>query len=138
MKFIVDTNVSIVANEKTEQASPECVQKYVLQLRDIQQNHTLVIDDGWHILREYMNNLRSAGQPGVGDAFLRWVLINQANPARCEQIHIMAHASEPNNFAEFPTGPDLFTFDLSDRKFVAVALSHPESPPILNATDTDW
>jgi hypothetical protein len=28
--------------------------------------------------------------------------------------------------------------DPSDRKFVAVALAHKPTPPIINATDTDW
>jgi hypothetical protein len=38
----------------------------------------------------------------------------------------------------FPEDESLSKFDLSDRKFVAVALVHPEHPPILNASDSDW
>lgn len=81
--------------------------------------------------------MRSDGQPGEGDAFLKWVLTNQANPQRCEHVHINP-TENGNNFAEFPEDPDLKAFDPSDRKFVAVALSHPDSPPILNAVDSDW
>ncbi len=40
----------------------------------------LVLDDMWRIIGEYMQNLRSSGEPGVGDAFLRWVLTNKDNP----------------------------------------------------------
>ena len=96
----------------------------------------LVIDDGWEILSEYMANLRSQGQPGPGDAFLKWVLTNYPNSDRCIRVSICR--DEQFGYAEFPTDPDLAGFDLSDRKFVAVAVAHPEHPPILNATDSDW
>lgn len=42
------------------------------------------------------------------------------------------------SFAEFPDDESLSKFDSSDRKFAAVALTHPEKPPILNAVDSDW
>ena len=29
-------------------------------------------------------------------------------------------------------------FDPADRKFIAVALAHPEKPPILQAVDSQW
>jgi hypothetical protein len=45
---------------------------------------------------------------------------------------------DEHNFEEFLLDPSLATFDPSDRKFVAVAVAHPEHPPILNATDSDW
>jgi hypothetical protein len=141
-RVIVDTNVPVVANQRlSPQASLECVATCVRAIRAIQTEYILVIDDAWHILREYRNNLRSSGQPGVGDAFLKWVLTNQANPHRCEQVHITlsANRQDDNDFDEFPDDPNLSTFDRSDRKFVAVAIAHPQKPPILNATDTtDW
>lgn len=93
----------------------------------------LVLDDQWLILGEYMKNLRSQGQPGIGDAFLRWVLTNQMNPSRCEQVSISTGSGG------FPVVPDsLLDFDPSDKKFVALSLAHPDQPAILNATDTDW
>lgn len=140
MRAIVDTNVLKVANRQTSQASPNCVVTCTHQLRDIQSRGTLVLDDGWYILREYLSNLRSGGQPGVGDAFLKWVLTNWANPHRCELVHISPLDDDPRgcSFAEFPPDPDLKDFDPSDRKFVAVARAHLDHPPILNAVDTDW
>lgn len=137
MKVIVDTNVPIVANRAAEQASEQCVAICAQKLKQIQDRHTLLIDDGWFILREYMNKLRSSGQPGVGDAFLRWVLTNRYNIQRCEQVHITPAAPWPE-FVEFPDDPALHGFDRSEHKFVAVAAAHPEHPPILNATDSDW
>ena len=140
MKVIVDTNVPIVANKAAIQASGICVLACVRWLNDIQCYHTLVLDDGWYILREYMGRLRSEGQPGVGDAFLKWVLTNRSNPLRCEQVHITAihDPLDGRAFSEFPDDAALAGFDRSDRKFVAVAQAHPEHPSILNAVDPDW
>jgi len=41
-------------------------------------------------------------------------------------------------FTEFPDDPELDTFDRSDRKYVAVALTSQNHPAVLNADDTDW
>jgi hypothetical protein len=135
MKVIVDTNVPVVANKAAPQASEECIIHCAQRLQDIQRNDVLVLDDDWYILSEYKANLRSEGQRGVGDAFLKWVLTHRNNPLRCEQVSI-----HPRNgsFAEFPEDAALASFHHKDRKFVAVALAHPEHPPILNAVDTDW
>ena len=97
----------------------------------------IVLDEGYRILSEYQDNLRSDGQPGAGDAFLKWVYDNQWNPQRCDRVHITP-TDEGTSFVEFPNDPDLTGFDLSDRMFVAAARAHPDSPPILNAVDTDW
>ncbi len=130
MYCVVDTNVAVVANGKTEQASPDCVLACFGWLNDIMKGqHMLVIDDSWHILGEYGKNLRSEGQPGAGDAFLKWVLVNRDNPRHCEQVPIEPDPEDNN---------ELIMTDRSDRKFVAVVLAHPQRPPILNATDSDW
>jgi hypothetical protein len=137
MHRIVDTNVLIVANGRDcPQASPECILACVQKLREIEQNGTLVLDDAWHIIREYTHKVSPSGQPGLGDAFLRWVLTNQSNPQRIEKVPITPLGDD--EFAEFPNSPDLAGFDRSDRKFVAVALTHPQRPPICNAVDSDW
>ncbi len=142
MKCIVDTNIAIVANQRDDApASPDCVLRCIALLDEFQHDQRrLVIDDNWHILGEYQHNLCSTGQPGVGDAFLRWVLTNRANPCRCELVHItpLNVHQDHQSFAEFPNTPDLQGFDRSDRKFVAVALAHPERPLIANAPDSDW
>lgn len=134
--FVVDTNVPIVANEKSEQASLACVFNCAKKLREIQEQHIIVLDDRWLIINEYKNKLSHTGQPGLGDAFFKWVLTNQANSQRCQQVKITLTAEK--SFEEFPEDESLANFDKSDRKFVAVALTHPEKPPILNAVDSDW
>jgi len=134
--FVVDTNVPLVANGKSHQASLNCAFRCGQKLREIMQNHVLVLDDGWLIINEYGNKLSPTGQPGLGDEFLKWVLINQGNLQRCEKVKITP--TMEGSFAEFPDDESLSTFDSSDRKFAAIALTHPEKPPILNAVDSDW
>ena len=138
---IIDTNVPIVANGHADQASLPCVVACQHLLAEFSADkRVLVLDTAWHILREYMHNLRPKGQPGLGDAFLKWVLTNHANLRRCELVPITGapHAQSEHDFAEFPDDPALAGFDPSDRKFVAVARAHPAHPPIYNAVDTDW
>jgi len=135
---VVDTNVGLVANGKAEQASPECVLTCIDRLERIREKEKVLLDDGMYILHEYMLNLSMSGQPGAGDAFMKWIWENQANPAHCKLIHITPKEPGSDNFEEFPNDPDLSDFDLSDRKFVAVSIASGLNPPILNASDKDW
>lgn len=137
MKAIIDTNVLIAANGRDcPQVTPKCQLRTGQYLRDIKENGIIVIDNQWLILKEYRNKVNQTGQPGIGDAFLKWVLTNQTNSQRCQQVKI--HPSEDNSFQEFPDDTQLKKFDPSDRKFVAVALAAQDCPPIINAVDSDW
>ena len=136
---IVDTNVAVVANRDAPQASPQCVLACVRRLQKIMSDEErLAIDNQWLIISEYRANLRSSGQPGVGGAFLKWVLTNRENRSRCDIVAITRKDGDKTSFHEFPSDPALQGFDLSDRKFVAVALAHPQHPPILQAVDSKW
>jgi hypothetical protein len=135
MHHIVDTNVLLVASKKAPQASLTCVLTCIKYLQNLKESGILVIDSNRLIIREYENKNSRSGQPNVGDAFLKWVLTHQATN-RCEQVPITQIAE--NDFAEFPKSPSLEKFDLSDRKFVAVALTHHAKPAIANAVDSDW
>lgn len=119
MRAVVDTNVPVVANGRSEQASPRCVLACTVRLHELKQHGRLVLDDKWLILKEYNANLRSDGQPGVGDAFLKWVLTNYRNPNCCELVAITPTGRAPSDFAEFPQSTKLAEFDPDDRKFVA-------------------
>jgi len=135
---VVDTNVPVIANGKSPQASPECVVACVERLQQLLMTGRLVLDDGRRIIREYQANLRSGAQPGFGDAFLKWVLTNHTNPARCERITIHEMSGPAEDYREFPNDLALAFFDPADRKFVAVALAHREHPPIWVAVERDW
>ncbi len=88
MIAIVDTNVPVVANGRSAQASIACMVACAQQLQQITRQGKLVLDNQWRILREYMAHLHTSVQPGVGDAFLKWALNNIANPDRIETVSI--------------------------------------------------
>lgn len=134
--YVADTNVLVVANTMSPQADPMCVLACVDALEAIQKRGRLVLDESMLIFGEYQYHCKFQGQPGVGDAFFKWVHDNRYNDRRCERVKITP--SETKGFEEFPDDPDLALFDRSDRKFVAVTLKSAQSPTILNAVDSDW
>ena len=132
----MDTNVAVASNGHADQAGPECVAACIGALRQIQESHRLLLDDGYLIFEEYRDNLSASGQPGPGDAFFQWLWNNQANEQHCRTVSVTNHADR--GFEEFPNDPRLDSFDWDDRKFVAVVLATGTSPKVLNASDTDW
>ena len=136
---IVDTNVPKVANGFSEQASEDCVEICVERLEQITTGEMkLALDDQRRIIDEYRRQLNPSGQPGFGDAFLKWVEINWTNPQRCDLVEITPVVGLKINFEEFPDDSRLTDFDDDDRKFIAVACAHPQKPPILQAVDGKW
>lgn len=135
--YVIDTNVPIVANGKSIQASHECVIECLECLTEAM--HSIVcIDSGLLVLDEYMRHLSLSGQPGAGDYFMKWVHQNQAVVDCVERVAITPTQNNSPSFEEFPDDGDLGEFDLSDRKFVAIAIGSKHSPSVVNATDSDW
>lgn len=134
---VVDTNVPIVANQQ-DSGHLVCAAACASALHGITKSGLLVLDDEGLIFNEYKGYLSFAGQPGVGDYFFKWLCDNRYKPDRVAQIILERDPKHPDEFAVYPRDLELSTFDHSDRKFVAVALSHRDHPPILNATDDDW
>ncbi len=136
MTLVVDTNVAVVANGKSQQACATCVLTCTEKLQQVMSGETkLVLDDDWRILDEYMRNLRSRGTD-VGDRFLQWILTNKNS--QCEFVSITPVGGSESDFQEFPTDSALDDFDPADRKFIAVSLAHSDKPPILQAVDSKW
>lgn len=139
MMVIVDTNVAVVANGESAQASEKCEETCINRLERIMRGEMkLILDADWIILDEYSRNLNSSGKPCTGDRFLAWSLRNRTNPEQCELVSITPVANLENEFEEFPNDPELENFDPDDRKFIAVARKHSEKPPILQAVDSQW
>ena len=139
MTVVVDTNVPKVANGFSEQASEDCVEICIEKLEQITAGEMkLALDDQRRIINEYRRQLNPSGQPGFGDAFLKWVEINWTNPEWCDLVEITPVAGPKINFEEFPDDPDLDDFDDDDRKFIAVVCAHPDNPPIWQAVDSKW
>lgn len=139
-KCLVDSNVPINANkatdpEKVPDEMRECVLACIQAVEHVVDNGVLVVDDGGEIFGEYHTSLSFRGQPGVGDRFLKWVHDHQWMVDSVDRIPITPVG---NSYKEFPCHSGLSGFDISDRKFVAVANAHPERPPILQATDSKW
>jgi hypothetical protein len=136
--FVVDTNVTVVANRRSPQAGPQCVLACVDALEGIKQYGKIVLDDQSRILDEYRKNLSFSGQPGFGDVFFKWVWQNQGNVERCERVEIHPRKSDEEDYLEFPSASSLHGFHSDDKKFVAVALGSRNNPDLLNAVDQDW
>ena len=136
--FVVDTNVPVAANGRSEQADLDCVIACIDALAQVRRQGRVMLDDGRLILNEYMGRLSLSGQPGAGDFFMKWVWSVQADERRCRLVHLTPRPEDPDSFVEFPDDPRLAHFDRSDRKFVAVALGSGENPLVLNAVDSDW
>lgn len=130
--WVVDTNVGVVANDRPEERPepghlPESVSSCTRFLKELVNAGNIAIDNAWEIIREYQARMRSAGQPGPGDAFLKWVLVNQANPSRCRRVDL----------TEIAIPDQLEGFDPADGKFIRTALGCPE-PRIAEAVDGLW
>lgn len=136
-RAVVDTNVLLVANHNHDDISEECVITCIEVINSLCQVGVTVIDDEWRILGEYQNKLNpSRGQPGPGDAFLKWLLQRQANPKHVAQVSVSETSDDW--FEEFPDHTLQREFDPPDRKFIAVAAADPDKPPILQAADCKW
>ena len=135
-EVVLDTNVAVVSNGDTEQAGLDCVANCAAAIRRVIESQRLLVDELGLILDEYMRNLNISGQPGLGDAFFKFIWDNQANERHCRKVK--ATPNDERGFDEFPDDPSLAKFDMDDRKFVAVAIASESAPKILNASDTDW
>ena len=139
-KCLVDTNVPKNANLATKpdllsDVPDTCVEQCVLAVEHITANGGLVLDDGGEIFAEYIANLSLGGEPGMGNAFAKWVQNNQWNIQKVDRVTI---TKTSGSYAEFPDHDGLIQFDISDRKFIAVANAHPAKPLVLQATDSKW
>lgn len=126
-----------MANGLHETAPLDCVEA-CSRILAAARNALVFLDDDLLILTEYRSNLSHSGQPGVGDAFFKWIWDNQGNPNHCRKVPITPDENGGREFLEFPDDPELEMFDRSDRKFVAVAVASNSNPAIINASDSDW
>lgn len=133
---VVDTNVLLVANGQHLEISPGCVIACVQALDNLRKDGCVVLDDGYEILNEYGQKTKPNTGNRVGDAFLKWLLQNSGNTRHIAQVHIEKHPER--GYTAFPDDAELNEFDHADRKFVAVAKTHPTRPPILQGTDSKW
>jgi hypothetical protein len=137
-RCVIDTNVAVAANGGHAAAERECVDASARALHGVMSGGHLFIDQAGEIVREYRGNLSAKGQPGPGDAFLKWVLTHEWSDVKITRVSLTPSNAGYTEFAELPAPTDGVEYDPSDRKFLAVSAAHPEHPPILQATDTKW
>ena len=135
---VVDTNVATTANGKNPGAPPDCVVASARALQHVMSRGHVYIDDAGAIVQEYRANLSGSGQPGPGDAFLKWVLTNEWAGIRVTRVPITPKTADPEDYEELPTPTDGTVYDRSDRKFLAVAAAHDPHPAILQSFDSKW
>jgi hypothetical protein len=130
--------VPIIANGRPDledigqRPSPMCRLAAIEFLQEVLAGGCVVLDVAGEIEAEYHRYLSPRGQPGVGDRFYLEVL-NSA-PGRIERVHLPK--SEDGEYEDFSKAAELASFDVSDRKFAALARR--ERIPVANATDSDW
>ena len=130
--FVVDTNVAIVANSRDTHADVACQLACITKLGRIVGQDVVALDETGYILDEYRAYLSHSGQPGVGDAFFKYVFDHQYQDLRVRRILVTPSDDDRRGFEELPEN----SFDRSDRVFLAVALVG--EAIVLNATDSDW
>ncbi len=138
LNCVVDTNVATTANRMNDGASAACVAASARALQDVMRGGHVYVDNGGEIVREYCKNLRRSGEPGPGDAFLKWLLQHEWGGQRVTRVSITAKQNDAEDFEELPSPDDSTVYDRSDRKFLAVAAAHDRRPHILQSFDSKW
>lgn len=129
--LVVDTNVAIVANGKSDHSSIGC-QIACIEVLEKCRDLKLALDSNGLVMVEYSRHLSYAGQPGVGDMFFKYLHDNQHAGSNISLHKITPVLDESRGFDELPVNQ----FDPSDRKILATAVVAGAS--VVNATDSDW
>lgn len=137
IRCVVDTNVAIVANGRSDPTdarppSITCRKAAVKFLIELVDKGRVLLDLDGAIQAEYRNHLKPSGAPGVGDRFYQEVL--HSAPKLVERVDLpKRHDGE---YEDLPQALIDVGFDPSDRKFAALACK--EGVSVHNATDSDW
>lgn len=135
---VVDTNVAVIANGRHGGASTGCVAASASALERVMRAGKVYVDDGGEIVQEYRSNLAASGQPGPGDAFLKWILTHEWSGQKVVRVALTPKTCDPTDYEELPAPPIDVRYDPSDRKFLAVSTAHPRRPCLLQALDSKW
>lgn len=127
---VVDTNVAVVAEGRSDGVSPCCRAACEEEIEALVEQGVVVVDKGGLIVAEYQRQLGYA-PGGVGARFFKHVWNEQWRGEKVRQV-VIAAAGDERGFEELPPNE----LDPSDRKFLAAAVVG--EARILNATDSDW
>ncbi|RWG47935.1 MAG: hypothetical protein EOQ63_15245 [Mesorhizobium sp.] len=131
-RYVIDTNVPVVANGKDETISLDCRLATVELLLKAMESGTIFLDSAGEIQEEYRRHLNPQGQPGVGDRFYLEVI--NSHPDKVVRVNV--HKRADGEYENLPQAIIDAGFDASDRKFAAVARK--VKAKVCNAVDSDW
>ena len=143
MKVIIDTNVIYLSREPIDDLPDDmvrCAEKCNRYLTEFLNNPNpkIVLDSTMAIYNEYKKAYESVKQTSqnVATRFCQWLFyyIRNIDP----QDFIDLPLDKRGQYVDFPKDKRLETFDLMDRKFVALANKHPERPFIIEGSDCKW
>jgi hypothetical protein len=130
----IDTNVPVIAKQGDDlDCRLLCIE--FLEAVVAGKRGPILIDEGGEILGEYRRYLAASGQPTVGDLFYRHIIQKRGDRRFVLELDIPRDATT-GQYEDFPIDSSLAGFDLSDRKFVAIAIK--ASGYVCNAVDSDW
>ena len=141
-KCIVDTNVSLLAGthiSKIKKEQVECASACIKFIKNFigNPNSKIVLDNAGEVLREYRKaTTMFKSERNVAVLFYMWVC-QYIKFASIDNL-VQLHKNEQNSFDEYPSNKDLRDFDPADKKFIALANAHPEHPPIIEGSDSEW
>lgn len=138
-KIIMDTNVAAKAatpikecKEEELDLQQECM-AFIKRFVD-NPDSKLVLDADYEISKEYRN--RISMNTTVGKIFWRWFNLYLKRIAAVDFVKLEKDTA--GNHMMFPMEKRTKEFDSSDRKFIALARTHFEHPPIIEAADAKW
>jgi len=135
MKVVIDTNVAIAANGRNTHAcikcQLECVE-FLDSLTSVGSRKKIYLDDLDLLLNEYRPHLNFHGQPGIGDAFYKFLHDHKYSGRKVSLVSITLNSDTETGFDELPAN----SIDPSDRKILAIAVV--SAAKIVNALDNDW
>ena len=133
-KIIMDTNVAAKAatpikecKEEELDLQQECM-AFIKRFVD-NPDSKLVLDADYEISKEYRNRI-SMNSP-MGRIFWRWFNLYLKRIAAVDYVKLEKDTA--GNYTMFPTEERTEEFDFSDRKFIALARTHCEHPPFIEA-----
>lgn len=132
-EYVVDTNVWVISDPivadltKDEIDCIDICRKWLGEF--INGDDKLVVDRSYKVIKEYRKRIRKGGRAE------QWLNQLETKP-RDRKLVELEIEFDAEGYAKVPTHCEIP--DKDDRKWVALALAHNPTPPIVNATDTDW
>jgi len=96
---VIDTNVATTANGANAGAPMSCMVESARALRQVMERGHVYVDQAGAIVREYRANLAASGQPGPGDAFLKWVMTHEWGERKITRVAISPTEEDPEAIA---------------------------------------